>query len=169
MHYRRRIWLDFLVVLTSGGILSNPAAFLFSIFLITQSSSSCLNCPSLMSTWSLIFFAIGSPVTYRGFPCKFSESCFQRVSFSCLLRAFSLAFKVFFLLLNSFTVCHVILDCFSSTEYQILYIWFCVNSVCSFRYTLVGSLSAFLSFWVLILVGFHLLQKDAVFTSERFF
>ena len=38
-----------LVFHTSGGISSSPAAFLFFIFLCTESSSSCVNCPSLMS------------------------------------------------------------------------------------------------------------------------
>ena len=41
-------------------------------------------------------------------------------------------------------------------------------SVCSFRYTLVNSFCA-LSFWVLILVGFLLLRREAIFTSARFF
>ena len=37
-----------LVFHTSGGISSSPAAFLFLIFLRTESSSSCVNGPSLM-------------------------------------------------------------------------------------------------------------------------
>ena len=37
-----------LVFHTSGGISSSPAAFLFLIFLSTESSSSCVKCPSLM-------------------------------------------------------------------------------------------------------------------------
>ena len=42
-------------------------------------------------------------------------------------------------------------------------------SVCSFGYTLVSSFCAFLSFCALILVGFLLLHRDAVFTSACFF
>ena len=53
---------------TSGGILSRPAAFLFLIFLGTESSSPCVNCPSLMSNCLLI-------IQNDLFMCKF-----QRVS-----------------------------------------------------------------------------------------
>ncbi len=44
----------------SGGISSSPAAFLFLIFLRTESSSSCVNGPSLMSNCLLIILVIGS-------------------------------------------------------------------------------------------------------------
>ena len=74
-----------------------------------------------------------------------------------------------FLLLTSFTVCHAILDCLSSTETLILLICFCMDSVCSFRYTIVNSFYALLRFWVLILAGFLLLHLEAVFTSASFF
>ena len=40
---------NFPVFHTSEGISSSPAAFLFLTFLITESSSSCVNCHSLMS------------------------------------------------------------------------------------------------------------------------
>ena len=40
---------NFLVFLTSGGIPSRPAAFLFLIF-DSIAESSCVNCPSLMSS-----------------------------------------------------------------------------------------------------------------------
>ena len=52
-----------LVFHTSGSISSNPAAFLFLIFLSTESSSSCVNCPRLMSNCLLIILVIGSCVT----------------------------------------------------------------------------------------------------------
>ena len=42
-------------------------------------------------------------------------------------------------------------------------------SVCSFKYMLVDSFWAFLSFWALILVEFLLLHWKVVFTSARFF
>ena len=50
---------NFLVFHNSGGISSIPAAFPFLIFLSTESSSSQVNCPSLMSNCLLI---IGSCV-----------------------------------------------------------------------------------------------------------
>ena len=86
-----------------------------------------------------------------------------------LAAAFSLALVVLFLLLTSFTVCHAILDCLSSTESLILLIWFWMYSAYSFGFTLVSSFCAFLSFWVLILVGFRLLHKGAICKSARFF
>ena len=82
------------------------------------------------------------------------------------LAAFSLVLAVLFLLLTSLIVCHDIRD---SAESLTLLIWFWMYSVCSFRYTLVSSFCAFLSFWALILVGFLLLQRVVVFTSARFF
>ena len=111
---------------------------------------------------------IGSCITFGGFPNKFSKWCFHWCIRSSWLVAFSLAFAVLFLLLTSFTVCHAILNCLSSTESLILMIWFCVYSVCSFRYTLVNTFHVFLGFCALIVVGFLLLHKDAVFTSARF-
>ena len=62
---------NFLVFHTSGGILSSPAAFLFLIFLSTESSSSCVSCPSLMSNCLQIILVVGSCVTFGGFPSKF--------------------------------------------------------------------------------------------------
>ena len=70
-----------LVFHTSGGISSSPAAFLFLIFLRTESSSSCVNGPSLMSNCLLIILVIGSCVIFGGFPSKFSKCCFQFYSF----------------------------------------------------------------------------------------
>ena len=109
-----------LVFDNSGCISSSPAAFLFLIFLSTESSSSCVNCPSLMSCWIVIIFVIGSCVTYGCFPSKFSKCCFLRCICSSWLVAFSLAFAVLFLLLTSSTVCHAILDCLSSIKSLIL-------------------------------------------------
>ena len=101
---------------------------------------------------------IGSCITFRVFPSKFSKFCFYMcIPFNWLV-AFSLAFAVLFLLLTSFTVCHAILDYLSSTKCLILQIWFFMYSLCDFRYTLVNSFRAFLSFWALVLVGFHLLH-----------
>ena len=113
-----------LVFHTSGGISSGPATFVLLIFLSTVSSSSCVNSPSLMSNCLLIILVTGSCVTFGGFPSKFSKCCFHRCIRSGCLVTFSLAFAVLFLLLTSFTVCHAILDCLSSTESLILSIWF---------------------------------------------
>ena len=107
--------LNSLVFHSSGGISSSPAALLFLIFLSTESSSSCMNCHSLISSWLLIIFVTGSSVTFSGFPSKFSKCCFHRCIRSSWLAAFSLALAVLFLLLTLFTVCHAIIDCLSST------------------------------------------------------
>ena len=121
-----------------------------------------------MFSWLLIIFVIGSCLTFRGFLSKFFK-CFHRCIHSSWLAAFSLALAVLFLLLTLFTVCHAILDCLSLTKSLILLIWFCMYSVCSFRYTFVDSFCTCLSFWVLILVGFLLLHREAIFTSAHFF
>ena len=72
---RSNMSLNSLIFHTSGGISSSPAAFLFLIFLSTESRSSCVNCPSLMSYWSLIIYVIGSCVTFWSFPSKILK-CF---------------------------------------------------------------------------------------------
>ena len=59
---------------TSGGISLSSATFLFLIFLRTESISSCVYCPSLMSICLLIIVMISSYVTYEGFPNKFVVS-----------------------------------------------------------------------------------------------
>ena len=130
---------NFLVFHTSGGISLSPATFLFLIFLSTESSSSWINGPSLMSKCLLIILMIGSWVTSEGFPSKFSKCCFHRCIWSCWPEDFSLAFVVLFLLLTSFIVCHATLDCLSSTESLILSI-FCMYSVrfCLFKFLGIG-------------------------------
>ena len=145
-----------LVFHTSGGISLSPAAFLFLIFLRTESSSSWVNGPSLMSNCSLIILVIGSCVTFGGFPSRFSKCCFHSFILSCKFIAFNLALVVLFLLLTTFIVCQAILICLSSTESLILSIWFCMHSVCSFRYMLANWYCDFFSFRVFVLVGFFL-------------
>ena len=142
-----------LVFYTPGEISSSPAAFLFLIFLCTQLSSSCVNCPSLMSNCLLIILMIGSCVTFgAGGPSKFWKCCFHRCIRSCWFVAFILALAVLFLLLTSFIVCHAIPDCLSLTESLILSIWFGMYSVRSFRYMLVDSFCAFLSLYIYIYI-----------------
>ena len=123
-----------LVFHTFGGISSSPAASLFLIFLRTKSSSSLVNGPSLMSNCLLIILVIGSFVTFGGFPCRFSKCYFHSFILSCWFAAFNFSLAVLFLLLTSFIVCQAIPDCLSSTDSLILSIWFCMYSVCSFRY-----------------------------------
>ena len=122
-----------------------------------------------MSNCLLIIIVTGWCVTFGGFPSKFSKCCFHSRISSSWLVAYSLAFAELFLQLTSFIVCHAILDYLSLTESLILLIWFCMYSVCSFRYMLANSFCAFLSFRALILVGFSLLHLEAVFTFARFF
>ena len=83
-----------LVFHTSEEISSTPAAFLFLISLRTESSSSCVNGPSLMSNCLLIILVIGSYVTFGGFPCRFPKCCFHSFILSCLFAAFSFALAV---------------------------------------------------------------------------
>ena len=118
----------------SGGISSSLSAFLSRIFLGTESRFFFVNYPSLMSCLLLIIFVICSCVTIGGFPCKFSKCCFHSCIRSSWLVAFSLTFVVLFLRLNSFTVYYAIQDCLSSSQ-SLIFIWFCMCSVYSFRYT----------------------------------
>ena len=142
-----------LVFHTSGGISSSPAASLFLIFLRTELSSSWVNSPSLMSNCLLIILVIGSCVTFGGFPSRFSKCCFHSFILSCWFVAFNFALVVLFLLLTSFIICQAILDCLSSTESLILSIWFCMYSVCSFRYMPAYSFGAFFSFRAFVFVS----------------
>ena len=143
-----------LVFHTSEGISSSPAAFLFLIFLRTEPCSSLVNGPSLMSNCLLIILVIGSFVIFGGFPSRFFKCCSHSFTLSCWLAAFNLALAVLFLLLTSFIVCQAILDCLSSTESLILSIWFCMYSVCSFRYIPANWYCAFSSFRAFVFVGF---------------
>ena len=158
-----------LIFHTSRCISSSPAAFLFLIYISTESSSSCVNGPNLMSNCLLIILVIDSCVTFGGFTSKFTKCCFPSCNRSCWLIAFSWACAVLFFLLTSCTVCHAILDCLSSIESLILSIWFSMYSVGSFMYVLANSFCAFLSFRALVLVRFFLLHLEAVFTYAKFF
>ena len=136
--------------------------FWSSIFLVEScqalqlSSSSCVNGFSLMSNCLLIIVVIGSCVTFGGFPCRFLKCCFHSFILSYWFVAFNLALVVLFLLLTSFIVCQAILDCLSSTVSLILSIWFCMYSICSFRYMPANWYCAFSSFMAFVFVGFFL-------------
>ena len=119
LHFRSSMSSNCLVFHTFVGISSSPAAFLFFIFLSTESSS-WVNGPSLISNCLLIILVISSWVTFGGFPSKFSKCCFHKCVRSCSLLAFSLALAVIFLLFTLTIVCHTILDWLSSTESLIL-------------------------------------------------
>ena len=172
LQWRSSMSSNCLVFHTSGGISSSPAAFLFLIFLRTESSSSCVNGPSLMSNCLLIILVIGSCVIFGGFPSKFSKCCFHSFILSCWFAALSFALAVFFLLLTSFIVCHAILDCLSSTESLILSIWFLMYSVCSFIYMpanwycAVFSFKAFVFCWVFFDSFWRLFSLVHVFLSQ---
>ena len=135
LQYRSCRTSNFLVFHTSGGISSRPAAFLFLIFVSTTSNSSWVNCPCLMSSL-LIIFVIVLSVTLGNFPSRFLKCSFHMCICS-RLAAFSFALEVLVLLFTSFTVCHTIWDCLSSTEFVILLIWPWMYSICSFWYALV--------------------------------
>ena len=77
------------------------------MFLNTESSSSWVNGPSLLSNYLIIILVIGSCLTFGRFPCRFSKFCFHSFICSCWFVTFSLASAVLFLLLTSFIVCHV--------------------------------------------------------------
>ena len=83
----RIVWSSIL----QGGISSSPAAFLFLIFLRTESSSSWVNGPSLISNCLLMILVIGSCVTFGGFPSRFSKCCFHSFILFCWFAAFSFA------------------------------------------------------------------------------
>ena len=143
-----------LVLYTSGGISSNPAAFILLIFLRTETSSSWVKGLSLISNCLLIIMVIGLCVTFGWFPSRFSKCCFLSFSLSGWFVVFNLALVVLFLLLTLFIDCQAILDCLSSTESLILSIWFCMYSVCSFRYMPVNWYCAFfLVLWHLCMLG----------------
>ena len=115
--------------------LVKPCSFPIFNFLRTESSSSWLNGPSLMSNCLLIILVNGACVTFVGFPCRFFKCCFHSFIHSCWFVAFNFAVIVLFLLLTSFIVCQAILDCLSSTESLIFSIRFCIYYVCSFKYS----------------------------------
>ena len=159
---------NFLVFHTTGGISSSPAAFLFLIFLSSKSSSSCVNCPSLMSCRLLIIFAISSSVIFGGFISKFSKCFFPPVYSFFFVGSFQLSSRST-LPSTHFVYC---LPCYprlsifnqiSNLIDLILYVF------CLFFYVYVSSFCAFLSFSMLVLVGFLLLHRNAVFTCARLF
>ena len=84
------------------GISSSPAAFLFLIFLRTESSSSLVNGPSLMSNCLLIILVIGSCVMFGGLASRFSNCCFHSLILSCWFAAFSFSLAVLFLPLTAY-------------------------------------------------------------------
>ena len=121
-----------------------------------------------MSSWLSIIYVIGSSISLEDFPNRFLKCSYYIYIRTSWVAAFNLALAVLFLQLTSFTVCHAILDCLSSTESLILLIWSWMYSVCSLRYALVRFVPS-LHLWALALVDFLLLLKDAIFTSSRLF
>ena len=85
---------NFLLLHTSGGISSSPATLIFLIFQSTESSSSCVNCPSLMSNCLLIILEIGSCETFRRCPSRFSKCCSFLLSFLCALPSAQFVYRL---------------------------------------------------------------------------
>ena len=93
------------------------------IFVSIMLSSSSVSCSSLMSSWLSIIFVIDLSVTLEENPSRFLKCSFHFCIRSSWLTACSFGIKVLFFLLISFTVCQVIRDCLSSTEFLISLIW----------------------------------------------
>ena len=121
--YRSSRSSNFLVFHISGSISWRLATFQLLIFVSTTSSSFGVKC----SSWLLIIFLIGLSVTFDDFLGIFLKCSFHMWIRSSWLANFSLVLEVLFLLLISFTVCHPIRACISSTEFLVLLI--CILSV----------------------------------------
>ena len=106
---------------------------------------------------------------FWGFSKQILEMFFPHLYSFFLTGCYSLNIVVLFLLLTSFTVCHAIRDCLSSTEFLILLIWPWMYSIYSFCNIFIRWFCVFLSFWALALVWILLLHRNAVFTLSRFF
>ena len=136
LHNRRTKTLNFLVYHISGRILLRLVTFLLLIFSSLASRSSSVNCPSLMLSWLLLHFWIGLSVIWGVFLSRFLKCSFHFGSLSPLLKAFSFAPDVLFLLLTSFTICHSLRNCLFSTEFLLLSIWPWMYSKCPFWFFL---------------------------------
>ena len=118
-----------------SGYFVESCCFSFNFF-NTVSSSSSINCSSLMFSGSLIIFCLGLSIISGRFPSRFLNFFFSFLQFFLvLLTSCSLSPS----LPISFTVCHANRDCLSSTEFQILLIWLRMYSNCSFWCVLVLS------------------------------
>ena len=145
----------------------SPVAFLVLIFLSTESSYSGVNGPSLMSNCLLIILVISSCVTFCGFPSRFSKCCFHCFIHSCWCGNFQFSFG------SALPSAHFVyrLPCYPRLPIFLWVsnlIWFSMYSVCSFRYMFANSFCPFFSFRSFVLVGFFLLDLEAVFTFTRF-
>ena len=123
---------------TTGCISSVSAAFCSLIFLGNESGSYSVNCSSMMSSWSFIFW-IGLSVTTGKISSMYLKCSFHFCCLSSGLVAVTFAFEVLLLRLTSFTVYSVSHNCPSITEFQVLWIWFLMYSSCALTYVLVRS------------------------------
>ena len=118
-----------------------------------------------MFNFLLIVFGIDPSVTFGGFPSKL---LFSQVYLFLLAGSFQFSSRstlpsthfVYFL------ACYKRLSIFKRVLN--LFDRICMYSDCSFRYTFFSSFWAS-CFWSLIIVGFILLHRDAVFLSARLF
>ena len=102
--------------------MERPSAFLFLIFSINASNCASINCPSLMSSWPLMWFFIVLSGITGGFHWRLKCS-FHLLSLSSWLGALTFAFEVLLFLLTSFLFCHDIFERLSSTTFLISLIW----------------------------------------------
>ena len=109
----------------------------FSAFNFFNSSSSSVNCPSLISSWLLLFicflfvffflfFSVALSVISGGFPSRLLKCSFHFCNLSSWLAAFR------FLSLTSFSACHSNRYFLSTTEFLISLIWLWMYSCCTF-------------------------------------
>ena len=152
MQNQRSMSLNFLILRTSGGILSWSAAFLLLILVCTASIFSSVNCANLMSSWLLIIFPVGLFVISFVFPCKFVKKSFHFWSLSFWLAVFSLSLLVLFISLTLFTV--MLFGIVYLQPYFWIY-WFSLERIVDVLFVLYW---AFLSCCELAFVGFLLLN-----------
>ena len=156
---------NFLVFHASEGILERLAVFLLLIFVSIMSSFSSINCPSLISSWSLIsFYRFISD--FRGVSKQILEMFFH----FCI---FLLGWQ-FLLLLSRCSSFHS-LHLLSAMLFMIIYLlprflfyWFGLECILVVLFVCVTSFWVFLSFSALSFVWFLILSKDTIFMLSFF-
>ena len=94
------------LVFNTSGVISRPAAFQFLISDSIMSSSTCVNCPSLMYCGLLTIFVIGSSVNLRDFPSRFLKGSYHKCILCvcvcvCVCALISLSFSSFLPIMNN--------------------------------------------------------------------
>ena len=131
-----------------------------SLFFNTASSSTSINCDSVMSCWPLITFWIVFSVILEWFPCRFLKCSFHFWILSSWLAALLLLPKC-----SPSRLLHLLsIVVFASVYLQPNWPWMYPN--CSFWYVLVSSLGDFKSFCALPFVCFLLSESYTISTSQ---